>query len=161
MDLNERNQVFHRALMAYHTGQLQRSAEDFRLLLKQGSTEPRHISYCGLLVAIADGRVDDGRVLCALAIKEAGTDPETYINLAKVHAHVGQTSRAIEVLREGLKAVPHDPGLQREIRRVEPRSTPPFFFLRRDNPVNKYLGRTRSRLSRRYSRRRSSAPLGG
>jgi predicted Zn-dependent protease len=157
MDLTDRNQIFQQALKAYHDGELQASAESFRRLLSAGSTEPRHISYCGLLVATAEGRVHDGRVLCELALKEATTDPEMYINLAKVHAWNGQAARAIEILRQGLHAIPHDPGLRREIQRIDPRSSPTVFFLHRDNPVNKYLGRTRSRFSRRYSKRRRTA----
>jgi hypothetical protein len=154
MDLTERNLVFHRALKAYHEGKLQGSAEDFRLLLSAGSREPRHISYCGLLVAMGEGNVKDGLVLCELAVKEAATDPEMYINLAKVYDWNGQTPRAVEVLRNGLQAIPHDPGLLREIQRISPRSQPTVSFLHRDNPVNKVLGRTRSRLYRRRSRSR-------
>lgn len=149
MDLNEKNQVFQRALNAYYEGELEASAEALRRLLKDGSAEPRHISYCGLLVATAEGRVKDGRVLCELAVKEASTDPQMYLNLAKIHSWNGQPHRAIEVLRKGLRLIPDDPGLRREIQRMSPRSRPSVFFLRRDHPVNRYLGRTRARLSRR------------
>jgi hypothetical protein len=155
MNARERNHVFSKALEFYHEGELQASAENLRLLLKEGSKEPRHISYCGLLVATAEGKVADGRVLCELALRESATDPEMYINLARVYAWNGQTTRAAEVLRKGLQIAPRDPGLRREIDRVSPRSAPAVFFLNRDNPVNKALGRTRARLSRRrrYKRR--------
>jgi hypothetical protein len=155
MNVGERNRVFHRALESYHQGELQASVDDFRLLLQEGSKDPRHISYCGLLVATAEGKVVDGRVLCELALREASTNPEMYINLARVYAWNGQNTRAADVLRKGLQVVPHDPGLQREIKRVSPRSQPTVFFLNRDNPVNKYLGRSKSRFWRKRRRRRS------
>ena len=153
MDRQEHNQIFQRALKAYHEGELQASAEELRRLLQTGSREPRHISYCGLLVATAEGKVLDGRVLCELALKEASTDPEMYINLAKVYFWNGQPHRAVEVLRKGLRFAPRDPALRREIQRVSPRARPPVFFLHRDHPLNKYLGRTRARLTRRLLRR--------
>lgn len=155
MNVGECNQVFHRALKSYRQGELQASANDFRLLLREGSRDPRHISYCGLLVATAEGKVMDGRVLCELAVREASADPEMYINLARVYAWNGQTSRAADVLRKGLQVTPHDRGLQREIQQVSPRSQPPVFFLDRENPLNKYLGRSRSRFWRKRRSRRS------
>ena len=153
MDMNELNQVFQRALEAYHQGELQASVEDLRLLLKEGSKEPRHISYCGLLIAAAEGKVTDGRILCELAVKEEGNNPELYLNLAKVHSWNGQPQRAVEVLRKGIHKLPEESSLRREIQSVSPRSTPPVFFLHRNHPVNKYIGRARARLSRRRMRR--------
>ena len=153
MDTTDLNRVFERALAAYHDGELQASVEDLRLLLKEGSKEPRHISYCGLLIATVEGKVADGRILCELAVKEDSDNPEVYLNLAKVHSWNGQPHRAIEVLRKGIHKMPHEPSLRKEIQRVSPRSTPPVFFLHRSHPVNKYLGRTRARLSRQLARR--------
>lgn len=153
MDMTELNQVFQRALEAYHDGELEASVEDLRLLLKEGSKEPRHISYCGLLIATVEGKVSDGRILCELAVKEASDNPEVYLNLAKVHSWNGQPQRAVEVLRKGIHKMPQEPSLRREIQRVSPRSIPPVFFLHRSHPVNKYIGRTRARLSRQLARR--------
>lgn len=153
MDMKELNQVFQRALDAYREGELQASVEDLRLVLKQGSKEPRHISYCGLLIATVEGKVSDGRILCELAVKEDADNPEVYLNLAKVHSWNGQPHRAVEVLRKGIHKMPHEPSLRKEIQRVSPRSTPALFFLHRSHPVNKYLGRTRARLTRQLIRR--------
>ncbi len=150
MDLRTRNQTFYRALKAYREGNLQVSLNAFRRLLENGRGEPRHISYCGLVVALAEGNIEDGRVLCELAIKEASTDPEMYLNLSKVYSWNGHRSLALDVLRDGLRVAPRDPALQREIERLNPRSQPPLVFLHRDNIMNRYLGRTRSRLSRRF-----------
>jgi hypothetical protein len=54
---------------------------------------------------------------------------------------------------------PHHPGLRREIQRVSPRSRPTVFFLHRNHPINKYLGRTKTRFSRRGRRRRTYLSL--
>jgi len=150
MDLTTRNQTFHRALKAYREGDLQVSLNAFRKLLENGSGEPRHISYCGLVVVKAEGKIEDGRILCELAVKKASTEPEMYLNLSKVYSWNGHQSLALDVLRNGLQVAPLDPALHREIERINPRSRRPLVFLRRDNIVNKYLGRTRSRLTRRF-----------
>jgi predicted Zn-dependent protease len=152
MDLTTRNQVFHRALKAYREGDLQTSLHALRQLLENGSHEPRHISYCGLVVAKAEGKVEDGRILCEKAVKEASDDPEMYLNLSKVYSSSGHRSLALDVLRDGLRVAPKDPALNREIESLDPRTPKPLVFLRRNNIVNKYLGRTRSRLSSRFRR---------
>jgi predicted Zn-dependent protease len=152
MDINQRNQLFRKALNAYRQGGLRASASDFRRLIDDGSNDPRHISYYGLLTALADGRMVEGRKLCEKAVKEAFYDPEMYLNLAKVYFRAGQKTRASQVLRKGMRVDPDDHALRRELARINPRATPALDFLHRGHPLNKYFGLTRSRLSRLLGR---------
>jgi tetratricopeptide (TPR) repeat protein len=148
MNARERRLVFREALIAYRLGDLKGSARSFKRLLKEGSTEPRHVSYCGLLIAMADGKLEDGRILCELAVKESLNDVELRLNLARVYSESGNRRRALEILREGLHIAPRHLGLLSEIEKLNPRSGPPLAFLERKNPLNRYIGQTVAALSR-------------
>jgi predicted Zn-dependent protease len=148
MDINQRNQLFRKALNAYRQGGLRDSASDFRRLIDDGSNDPQHLSYYGLLTALADGRIEEGRKLCEKAVKTAFYDSQMYLNLAKVHFRAGQKARAVTVLRKGMRVDPDDHALRRELARISPRATPALDFLHRGHPVNKFFGLTRARVSR-------------
>jgi tetratricopeptide (TPR) repeat protein len=148
MDFAQRDSIFKRALKMYHLGLLQDAAKEFRRLIDDGSTDPRHLSYCGLLMAIAERKVQKGLKLCEQAVEEAFYDTEMHLNLAKLHFRTGRRRQATEVLLRGLRVNPKDPALLRQIARINPRSTPPLPFLSRKHPLNKYLGLARSRLFR-------------
>lgn len=148
MNLEEQNQIFRNALRAYQDGDFADAVQALRRLLKEGSTNPRHVSYCGLLVAICEGEVQDGLVLCELALREAPNDSHAYSNLAKVLVLAERHEEAVNVLRKGLRSLPRDPKLRGELQQMSPRSRPAIGFLHRDNPLNKYLGKTRARLRR-------------
>jgi predicted Zn-dependent protease len=149
MDAMERNQVFSNALKAYREGSLRYAAAGFRRVIEDGSEDPRHLSYCGLLMAIGEGKVREGLELCENALEKAFYDPEMYLNLAKLHFLTGWRSRAVHVLRQGLRVDPNDNRLHRELQRIDFRSKPAFSFLGRNHPVNKYVGRVKTRLSRK------------
>lgn len=150
MNANDRDALFKNALEAYLQGELAVAADGFRRLVRSGSTEPKHISYCGLLVAIAEGEDEDGKVLCELAVKEGANDPEVYLNLARLHACTGSRARAIDTLRRGLRIDPNNPGLQLELSQLNRRSPPMVKSLERKHPLNRYLGLTRARISRLF-----------
>ena len=140
MDLKQRDAVFRSAVGDYTGGRRNQAAAKFRRLVKDGSNDPRHLSFCGLLVATVDGRVQEGLKLCERALDLGFTDPWVHLNLARLHYLVGRRSRAVQVLRTGLHMEPDHPGLLREIQRLSPRNKPPLGFLDRDHVLNKYLG---------------------
>jgi tetratricopeptide (TPR) repeat protein len=148
MNFAEQDTVFKRGLEMYRLGLLRDAAREFRRLIEDGSTDPRHLSYCGLLIGISERNVQEGLKLCEKAVEEAYYDPEMYLNLATLHARTGKRSRATQVLLKGLRVDPENPALLRQIARVNPRSAPMLPFLSRKHPLNKYLGLARSRLFR-------------
>lgn len=148
MNFEQREEIFRRALKMYRLGLFRDAATLFRRLVEDGSQDPRHISYCGLLIATGEGRVREGQRLCEQAVEDASYDSEMYLNLAKLHLRTGRKTQATRVLLQGLHIDPKDPALIRQIERINPRSSPTLPFLSRKNPLNKYLGLARSRLFR-------------
>ena len=149
MDLTQRDAVFRNAVADYSGGRREQAAVKFFRLVKDGSNEPRHLSFCGLLMATVKGQVQDGIKLCERAVDLGFSDPLVHLNLARLHYTVGRRTNAVKVLRNGLRCNPDHPGMLREIQRLSPRSKPPLGFLDRDHALNKYLG------ARRRTRRRA------
>lgn len=147
---NERELVYRLGVRAYNGGMLDDALAAFRSLMEDGSTEPPHLSYYGLLMAVREKRVREGLELCERAVYDAPEASEAHRNLARLHAATGWRTRAADVLRSGLLHLPGDPGLIQELRRMSPRRKPFFSFLNRDNPLNKYVGLLRSQVASRY-----------
>ena len=156
MNINERNTLFHKALATYRKGDTRTAAKVFRSLIEDGSNDPQHLSYHGVSVALTEGKVEEGTALCARALRIAPYDPEMYLNLARVHSRARKTALAIDVLRKGLHIDEDNRALQRELQRINPRATPALDFLSRNHPVNRYIGLTRSRLTRLFGREKVS-----
>ncbi len=148
MDLTQRDAVFRNAFADYTGGRREQAAVKFFRLVKDGSNEPRHLSFCGLLMATVKGQIQDGIKLCERAVDLGFSDPLVHLNLARLHYTVGRRTNAVKVLRKGLRFKPGHPGMLREIQRLSPRSKPPLGFLDRDHALNKYLG-ARRRTQRR------------
>ncbi|MGH9463040.1 MAG: tetratricopeptide repeat protein [Vicinamibacteria bacterium] len=148
MDPNQRDQLFQRALLAYRRGALKSAARDFCLLVRDGSRDPRHVSYCGLLLAKAEGNVREALILCEQAVRQGFYDPEMYLNLAEIQLQRRSRVRAMEALRRGIRIHSGDKTLLNQLDRINPRAAPPLAFLSRRHPLNRYLGLTLTRLSR-------------
>ena len=146
MDFAQRESNFKRALKLYREGCLHMAAGEFRLLIEDGSTDPRHRSYYGLMLAIAEKRAQEGLRLCEQAVEEAFYDTEMYLNLAVLYFRTGRRDLASEVLLRGLRVDPKDPALLKKISQINPRSTPALPFLNRKHVLNKYLGLARARI---------------
>jgi hypothetical protein len=148
MDPNQRDQVFQSALLAYRRGALKSAARDLCLLVRDGSRDPRHVSYCGLLLAKAEGNVREALILCEQAARQGFYDPEMYLNLAEIQLQRRSRARAMEALRRGIRIHSGDKTLLNRLDRINPRAVPPLAFLSRKHPLNRYLGLTLTRLSR-------------
>ena len=148
MDAVERKQLFRRSVEAYRVGRLDQAAEGFRALVDDGSEEPLHVSYAGLLELRCRDRTRQGLELCRRALALAPDDGQVHLNLAKAYRHAGRIEQARGVLRRALRTWPGNPALQGEIERLDARRRPPIPVLDRDHPVNKYLGKLRSKVSR-------------
>jgi predicted Zn-dependent protease len=156
MNINERNTLFRKALATYRKGDTRTAAKVFRSLIEDGSNDPQHLSYHGLSVAFTEGKLEEGTALCERALRIAPYDPEMYLNLARVHSRARKRSLAIDVLRKGLHIDEDNRPLQRELQRINPRATPALDFLSRNHPVNRYIGLTKSRLTRLFGREKVS-----
>jgi predicted Zn-dependent protease len=139
MGATNREQLFRQSLQAYDRGDLGEAAEGFQQLVRDGSRDPRHISYCGLLVATVEGRIHDGRVLCELAIREAPANFELHVNLARFYACIGNPAKSFQILESALQLDPGSSLLRRELSRLDRRGRRAVPFLGRKHPLNRYL----------------------
>ena len=108
--------------------------------------EPVFLSYYGYLLVLEKRMYRRGIEACQKAIKtlqESGEAlyPVFYYNLSKTYSAAGKKKEARETLRKGLSYCPGNNHLMKELRSLGMRSDkPPLAFLRRSNPLNKYIG---------------------
>lgn len=112
--------------------------------------DPFLLSYYGCLDAIANKNYKDGIETCLTAIgnlKEKvafGEEffyPVFYLNLGRAYLAAGKKKEAIDAFNKGIKMDAENKDLLWEIRKLGIRRTPPVPFLKRSNPINKYIGR--------------------
>ena len=93
---------------------------------------------------------DHGVDLCKTAIEiskeevefdHEGFYPVFYLNLGRAYLAAGAKKDAAAVFKKGLEADPEDRDLLREIKRLGMRKKPVVPFLKRSNPINKYVGK--------------------
>ena len=126
-------------------GELQLAFEHFRCAHQVDRANPRYRSFYGLGLALVERRFDRALELCRSAAKEEFFNPELYHNLARVHMAFGFKSEAIRYLRRGLMIDPANAGLAQDLARLGRRRLPVLQFLPRNHPVNRWLGRMRTR----------------
>lgn len=118
-----------------------------------GAGQARYRSYYGLCLALRDGKVRDGLLLCRAAAKEEFFNPEMWLNLGRVQLAARNRRHAHKSFRRGYRLAPENEELRRELERMGVRRRPAFPFLDRSNPLNVWMGKLSSR-----SRLRPSAP---
>lgn len=145
MNPDDRRLVFESALEDYRAGLHGLAARTLRSLVEDGSEDPLHLSFCGLLVATAEGRVEEGITMCRRALAREGKhSSDLHLNLARVLSLDGRRREAIDTLWQGLAAHPGDGDLRRELQHLVPRARPLFRSLPRRHALNKYAGIART-----------------
>jgi tetratricopeptide (TPR) repeat protein len=126
-----------------------------REALKKFPDDPLLQSFYGFLVTSVEKKPEEGIKTCRRAIealKGSGGDgqvlAECYLNLGKAYIRCQNRPEAINALSQGLKAAPGHRDLLWEMKKLGTRRKPPLPFLKRGNPINKYLGLFASRLKR-------------
>ncbi len=129
----------------YRAGLHRVAARALGQLVEDGSLDPLHLSYCGLLKAMTEGDAEIAIELCRRAVAAAGHhEGELYLNLARVLTASGRRREAIEALDQATSRHPRDPRLRQELRHLVPRARPMFRSLSRSHPLNKYMGIART-----------------
>jgi predicted Zn-dependent protease len=145
MEARERTFLFESAMEDYRARRYTFAAKSLRRLVEDGSIEPLHLSYCGLLTAMTGRRGEDSIALCRRAVDKDGRRlSELYWNLARVLTIQRRRGEAVSILEEGLVLHPEDRRLRRELQKLVPRARPLFGLLSRRHPLNKYLGIART-----------------
>ena len=86
-------------------------------------------------------------MLCKEAIELEYYIPGYYRNLAEVYLIWGKKPKAISVLKNGIRITKDDELLVNELKKMGSRKRPPIPFLDRSNPINRYIGIVRHRMS--------------
>lgn len=107
---------------------------------------PFYLSYLGLALAMADKNWEQAEDLCYTALKKKRNQPELYLNLAEVFRRNGKKADAIDTLTEGLPLTKRDPRLLKALAKLGMRRAPVLPFLKRDNLLNRKLGKLRSKV---------------
>lgn len=151
MDARERALVFESAMDDYRAGLNGMASRTLRQLIEDGSRDPSHLSYCGLLQAMTERNFDAGVALCRRAVDaDKRSSIDLYLNLAHVLRLAGRRREAIAALSSGLRAHPRDARLRIELQHLVPRARPTIRRLSRNHPLNKYLGIARTVGSRLF-----------
>jgi len=111
--------------------------------------DPHLLTYYGSLASIVDNKHAEGVAACRKAIRivkerlpfgKEDVLPAFYVNLGRAYIGGGDRQGAIEVLYEGSAYEKREGMIHRELVKFGVRRPPPLEFLRRDNPLNKYIG---------------------
>jgi len=117
--------------------------------MEQYPSDPFLHSYYGCLIAIVENNTKDGIAICENAIKGLDTAmpfgseffyPVFYLNLGRAYLKASRKGDAIKAFQQGLKSDPDNNDIQWEMRKLGSRKKPPVPFLKRSNPINKYIG---------------------
>jgi predicted Zn-dependent protease len=97
-------------------------------------------SYLGYCIARERGQVARGIELCHASLAAEPDNPDHYLNLGKILLLAGDTGAAISMFREGQVRGEHDT-FARQLKSLGVRGLPVLSFLKRGNPLNKFLGK--------------------
>lgn len=100
---------------------------------------PAAWSYLAYCLARERSQIEQAIRICEEAIRK---DPHTsahYLNLGRVYLLAERRSEAIRTFRQGL-LYEGNPHIKAELRRLGLRKPPILGFLKREHPLNKYLG---------------------
>lgn len=112
-------------------------------------SDPLLMSYCGCLYSIVGKKRKEGVKMCRDAIKLLDSSvslerevyyPAFYLNLGRAYLGAGKKRDAVTAFNLGLQADPKDQDIIKELKKLGSRRRPPVPFLKRSNPVNKYIG---------------------
>lgn len=118
--------------------------------LKNHQGNPFLLSYAGYLEAVLHRNYKAGIELCKgsiFALEEKapfGADflkPSLYLNLGRVYVSAGRRKNAVDAFAKGLEFDSSNSEILSELRKIGFRRKSPLPFLRRSNPLNKYLGK--------------------
>lgn len=112
------------------------------------SDTPECRSYLAFCIAKERGQYKKAISQCEAAMKEDETNPVHYLNLGRIYLLLHQKDEAMKVLREGL-TYREDKQIVNELIKLGFRKESVFPFLKRSNPLNKYMGKLLARLGLR------------
>ncbi len=123
-----------------------RRAIDLDMERNKRFPEMRYLSYYGLSLARAGLSRKVAIEACGSAAARQRNDPVLFLNLGRVYRLAGRTTLAMRAFENGLDLAPGNVILMKELRRLDRRGKPVIPFIDRSHPVNRILGRMRSKM---------------
>jgi tetratricopeptide (TPR) repeat protein len=139
------DEQFRCGMAELEAGRFAEALEYFRTAQRLDPARATFRSYFGLCLGLSERRFDKALELCRSAAKEEFYNAALYHNLARVHLAFGFKAEAIRYLRRGLMIDPRCRPILAELQNLGCRRGPVLGFLRRQNPINRWLGRLRQR----------------
>jgi tetratricopeptide (TPR) repeat protein len=111
---------------------------------------PSLLSYYGCMSAVVEKDYEKGISACIQAIKnlkhltplgQKSLYPMFHLNLGRAYVAAGNKTNAMNIFKKGLAADKENPNLLMELSKLGKRKKPLIPFLKRSNPINKYLGK--------------------
>lgn len=149
LDYGEAERHFDLACKALEEEDFTKALEHLEKALELRDNPDWH-SYAGLCIALERNEFLTGEHLCIASIEHDEGNPVHYLNLARVYLAAGNKEKALETLRQGMARGGNERILSL-LFQLGTRNPPIFRFLKRNHPLNKYLGIL---LHRRALRRR-------
>jgi tetratricopeptide (TPR) repeat protein len=150
-DETDPEKLFNLGLACYRQKKLQDARRLFSRACELQPEEPRYASYWGLLLALVMRKLKEAEKLCEGAIKLDSSAADLYYNLGRVYLMQGRRADALQSFRKGLLIDPDNLVIHRELENIGTRKKAFFPFLSRNNPLNRFAGMLRSRLSKHTS----------
>lgn len=140
----EAEKLFQRGIKSVHAGDTLAALAFLEKAFRMDDS-PAVSSYLAYCIAKERGQVAKAIALCEDAVKKDPSNAVHYLNLGRIYLIDRKKTAAVDAFREGLK---HEmnPHIIDELHRLGLRKPPVIPFLKRSNPVNKYLGLFLSRL---------------
>jgi len=113
-------------------------------------SDPQNASYrsaYALSLALVRQQFTGAVELARGAIRQEFYNPDLYLNLAQIYLAFGFKAQAIRFLKRGLMVDPECDSLHSNLASLGIRRRPPFRFLPRAHPANRFLGRLQARFA--------------
>ena len=138
MSVTEVERLFTKGLEALANGSILSALVFFEKAIKI-ENNPAIWSYLAFCIAKERGQFSKAISLCEEAIKKEPNNSAHYLNLGRIYLLTNKKAEAINIFREGLN---HEENQQivDELNKLIIRKPPVIPFLKRTNPLNKYLG---------------------
>ncbi len=145
--MNEAEKLFIKGVEAIKNGNVVSALVFFEKATRLDNN-PTNRSYLAFCIARERGQFKKAISLCEEALNEEPENPVHYLNLGRLYILAGQKTEAMRLLREGLT---HEENREivDELIGLGMRKPPVLPLLKRQNPLNRYLGIILTRLGLR------------
>lgn len=105
----------------------------------QIENNPSISSYFAYCISKERGQYIKAISLCEEAMNKEPEIPDIYLNLGRIYLLQNKKEEAVKIFREGMKFGKNQRIIE-ELNKLGIRKPPVIPFLKRSNPINKYLG---------------------